>query len=333
LSQVEQACDGGCASFVLSVAPANIYQQEIAVLPTMLIPVTTAIVIPGGSPADSGCSAVTPYAVLDSGTGAFVLPYDDSQSTMLTVLTEDPDGGVVRGLTVTITSQSLEACAGDCNYNARGVSDSSGQLTLPVPLGGYLVSVSPPYEGASGWFTQTTVVSCVSSLDCGVEAPLQAGVSVTGQVVLPNGTAFDDQGEVEIFTLPNMNLVSSARFNSQGQFSVIAPQGRDMVVIVPDAVTGYPSVFETPLDSNFVAPEVFDPIRLSNPGLLAGTVSVEGVDGGPFLPVGHASVQFYYVVSDPLSVDGGEIALPISSTVTDSLGNFATVGPPLAPGQ
>jgi hypothetical protein len=335
LSQAVQACDGGCASLVLSLAPENTYLPGSTLLsPTIDVPVTATVVTPDGGP-DAGICAEIPTAVVGL---PLVLPYDDNPMYVSTLsgTTLAPDGGAAGGLTVIVQSSSLSYCSGDCSYKARVVSSSVPEgpyavFNLQVPFGGYYISVAPDYQGQNGWFTNTTTVSCVSPTcqNGDVQVRIQEGVTISGQVVRPDQTAFNDQGQVQIYTLPDMTLVSSAPLQSQGRFSVVAPQGRDLLAIVPNLVTGFPSVFTT-LD-DVVAPQDLGPVSLINPGLLAGTVSVENPDGGAFLPVTQATVQFFYVVSDQGNPDGGEIAIPISSSVTDSSGNFAAVGLPFAP--
>jgi hypothetical protein len=334
------SCDGGAgglvATVVLEVQPSPSFPK----FPSMSLLVSIPVAVDAGSDAGAdqdgglpnGGTPQPPIAYLvGAGGGPFVLPYDNSQDVLISGITESPDGGVAPDLTVQIASLFLETCdVPDCVYRASVLSGDDGRFNFTAPPGSYAITVVPQYiSGVSEWFPKTVDVSCTAALPCNnLGIPVEAGVPVTGLVLLPNGSPFNNLGTAAVYSLPDMNLLVQTRLDTEGRFRLTAPQGRDLLIITPDVSTGYPAQF-FPLDEAGSPLDLV--IQLSNPGLLSGTVSIEGIDGGQFLPVAGASVQFYYVISDPVDPDGGEIAFPWASTLTDDLGNFAAIGRPIPP--
>jgi hypothetical protein len=281
----------------------------------------------------------------DGGPLVIPLPYDDSlMPVAIRGTTQIPsDGGTPLALpnaTVEISSLSLLNCAPDggfCVYEQSTKSDQLANWGLSAPPGTYELTVIPEYPASDQWFPTTIEKECSNNNECANATDLSAapGIQVAGWVVRPNQEPFDDQGEAAVYSLPNMNLLSATRLAPDGGFTVYAPPGRTMLIVTPDEVTGYPRayVYLTLSDAGLPDASYSPEVMLSAPGLLTGTVSVEAVDGGPSLAVPGATVLFYYVTSDSQNPDGGEIAIPYTSGITDSLGNFAAIARPVAPNQ
>lgn len=321
-----QAGSAPLASLTLSLQPQS---ARLSNYPSILMPFE-GLIVDAGEP-------TAHLASIDGGPLVLTLPYDDSlKPVTISGSTSSPaDGGApLPEATVQISSTSLNGCvtdAGSCSYLQSVVSDQSGSFTFSsVPPGGYSITVIPEYPSSLLWFPTTVARDCTPLSDC-TFLPLQVtqGVEVSGWVVRPNQEPFDDQGQAGIYSLPDMRLLTSTRLAPDGGFSLSAPPGREMLIVIPDEVTGYPSAY-APL-GNVIVPQERLEVPLLPPGLLTGTVSVEAPDGGTSLPVPGATLLFYYVVSDPADPDGGEIAIPVTSGVTDSLGNFSVIGLPEAP--
>jgi hypothetical protein len=325
-----QAGPAPLALLTLSVRPSK---SGLSNYPSILMPFQ-GLIVDAGQP--------TPQVVsVDGGPLVLALPYEDSNLVDIEGTTETPiDGGnSLPGATVQISSQSLTGCfpdAGSCSFFGSIISDQNGSFSfMRVPAGSYSLTVIPEYPSSLLWFPTTVQRDCLLPGDCsllGLPLVVTQGFEISGWVTFPrpNTQPFDDQGQVALYSLPDMQVLSSVRLALDGGFSLFAPPGRAMLIVTPDAVTGYPSTYQSLPEPDVVAPEPNIVVNLLPPGLLTGTVSVEALDAGPSVPVPGAAIFFYYVVSDPADPDGGEFAIPITNGVTDALGNFSVIGPPIA---
>jgi hypothetical protein len=314
-----QAAPTPLAMLTLSVQP---WTGGLRNYPTILMPFT-GLIVDAGEP--------TLHLVgVDGGPLVLQLPYDGG-TVIIAGYTQSPaDGGTpLPDTAVEVSSLSLANCvldAGSCTYQQTTVSNDQAVWSLDAPPGTYSISVIPQYPASNQLIPTTTERACLTTECSNTSVAWQAnqGIEVSGWVVRHNQEPFDDEGQAAIYSLPGMSLLSFTRLAPDGGFTLYGPAGRQMLIITPDEVTGYPSTYET-VDVISASDQSHE-IILPAPGLLTGTVSVEPLDGGTLLPVSNASVLFYYVTSDP---DGGEIAIPYTNGVTDALGNFSVVAMPV----
>jgi hypothetical protein len=281
------------------------------------------------------------------------LPLNPMATFPLSVLALDPRGGVVDTAAVSVVSidGGIAGCTApntSCRFSSSQTTDpSKGTVTFPVLPGTYLVTLDPPLPlGPSTVVVEVLAGGQLEGTTVGhgqVQIVAAPPIHVSGLVREPAGEGHSNgppvsAGEAEILTLPDLAPMALQAL-AAGAFDLEVPPGRYALVIQPDSSTRFP-VYTTTLQVGQTAPAPLN-INLLEPGQLAGVLRLRQdtgqIQGQPDEPAGDggglpqiipgALLEFYFVTSDSEG-DGGAIAFPVASAVTDSQGRWFAAGPP-----
>jgi hypothetical protein len=342
--------DGGCsfspcASFILEVGPSAATDAS-GTLPTVDFLVRRQItpVDPGSN---FGLEAGPTVSLMGDDQLGIRLPIGPGIGSVTGGAKDDlfnPLGGALVELR-SMADGGLTGCAGQppmvaidstgaalCSYRARTITlGLNGFFSLQAPPGGYTLTVTPPPSQPSlaPSAPKPIFVPAGGGSPPETNVVVRVATVVRGHIIDPRSGLSLGAGQVQVFPVNSAQLIGMTPIDGNGNFALPLPPTNTspyLVSFLPPAGLGL-ALSSQIISVPSQAPPVdvhTQPVSIGVP--LSGSVFAQTLDGSR-RPVGGAAVSFYLL----LTTMQGQVAVPVASSVTDSLGRYAVLVPNVPP--